>query len=135
MTSGENAQGARAPVEPRSAADAAALRGEHDRLGEQLAVRRSIDELRRALYLLFVGLISVGLTVKLAWDRWGVLKPGVVRKVHAGRPLFFLVATAVTLVLLALAIRGLVRARALMRGEDALFQRYRAVRERLGLDR
>jgi hypothetical protein len=135
MTSGENVQGARGPADPPAAGDAAALRDEHDRLGEQLAVRRSVDVMRQALYLLFFGLISVGLTVKLAWDRWGVLKPGVVRKVHAGRPLFFLLATAVTLVLLALAIRGLVRARALMRGEDALFQRYRAVRARLGLDR
>jgi hypothetical protein len=136
MTSGENAPGARAPADPRAAPDEpAALRAEHDRLGEQLAVRRSIDVLRRALYLLFFGLISVGLTVKLAWDRWGVLKPGVVRELHAGRPLFFLLATALTMVLLGLAVRGLVRARALMRGEDALFARYRALRERLGLDR
>ncbi len=115
-------------------ADAAALRAEHDALGEKLAIRRSIDELRKALYLLFFGLLSVGLTVKLAWDRWGVLKPGVVRKIHAGRPLFLFVATGVTIVLLSLAIRGLVRARALMRAEDALFTRYRALRARLGLD-
>jgi hypothetical protein len=135
MIPGENAPGARAPAEPPPAADAPALRAEHDALGERLAARRSIDELRRSLYLLFFGLISVGLTVKLAWDRWGVLKPGVVRKVHAGRPLFFLLATAVTLLLLALALRGLVRARALMRDEDALFARFRAVRARLGLDR
>ncbi len=128
MTSGENAPGARGP-------DAAALRAEHDALGERLAARRSIDELRRALYLLFFGLVSVGLTVKLAWDRWGVLKPGVVRKAHAGPPLFFLLATVLTVALLALAIRGLVRARALMRDEDALFVRFRALRQRLGLDR
>ncbi len=123
MTPGENAP-----------ADDAALRAEHDALGERLAARRSIDELRRALYLVFFGLISVGLTVKLAWDRWGVLKPGVLRKVHAGRPLFFLLALALTLVLLSLAIRGLLRARALMREEDALFARFRALRARLGLD-
>ena len=123
MTSGENAPGD------------AALRAEHDALGEKLAVRRSIDETRRALYLLFVGLISVGLTVKLAWDRWGVLKPGVVRKAHAGRPLFFLLATALTFVLLALAIRAFLRARTLTREEDALFARFRALRDRLGLSR
>ena len=123
MITGENAP-----------ADAAALRAEHDALGQKLAARRSIDELRRALYLVFVGLICVGLTIKLAWDRWGVLKPGVVRKVLPGRPLFFLVAIAVTIVLLSLAIRGFLRTRALMRDEDALFARYRALRDRLGLD-
>ncbi len=135
MTPGENAPGARAPAGPPPDDGASALRAEHDALGARLAARRSIDELRKALYLLFFGLISVGLTVKLAWDRWGVLKPGVVRKVHAGRPLFFLAATVVTVVLLANAIRGLVRARALMRDEDALFARFRALRARLGLDR
>jgi hypothetical protein len=123
MTSGENA-----PV------DAAALRAEHDALAQRLAARRSIDWARKALYLLFVGLLSVGLTIKLAWDRWGVLKPGVVRKVHTGPPLFFLVALSLALVLLALAIRGLLRSRALMREEDALFARFQALRARLGLD-
>ncbi len=123
MTSGENAP-----------ADAAALRAEHDALAQRLAARRSIDWVRKALYLLFTGLLSVGLTLKLAWDRWGVLKPGVVRKVHPGRPLFFLVALLVALVLLSLAIRAFVRARTLMREEDALFARFRALRGRLGLD-
>ncbi len=122
MTPGENAP------------SAAALRAEHDALGEQLAARRSIDVLRRALYLLFFGLLTVGIAVKLAWDRWGVLKPGLVRKALPGRPLFFLVALAVSLVLLSLAIRGLLRARALMREEDALFARFRALRARLGLE-
>ena len=112
----------------------AALRAEHDALGERLAVRRSIDVLRTALYLAFFGLLSVGLTVKLAWDRWGPLKPGAVRKALTGPPLFFLVALAVALVLLSLAIRGLVRARAMMREEDALFAKFRALRDRLGLE-
>lgn len=123
MTSGENAP-----------ADAVALRAEHDALAQRLAVRRSIDWARKALYLLFGGLISVGLTIKLAWDRWGTLKPGVVRKIHAGPPLFFLAALVLTLVLLSLAIRAFARARTLMREEDALFARFRAVRDRLGLD-
>jgi hypothetical protein len=123
MTTGEKAP-----------ADAAALRAEHDALGARLAVRRSVDWTRKALYLLFFGLISVGLTIKLAWDRWGVLKPGVVRKVQPGRPLFFMMALAVALLLLALAIRGFLRARALAREEDALFARFRALRARLGLD-
>ncbi len=73
--------------------------------------------------------------MKLAWDRWGVLKPGVVRKVVAGRPVFFLIATAVTLVLLSLGIASLLRARRLARDEDRLFVRFRELRARLELDR
>jgi hypothetical protein len=134
MPSGEHAPVAPAPPEAAPDPADAALRAEHDALGEKLAARRSIDEARKALYLAFIGLISVGLTVKLAWDRWGVLKPGVVRKLHGGRPLFLMVATAGAIVLLSLAVRGLLRARALMREEDALFARYRALRDRLGLD-
>ncbi|HET8539245.1 MAG TPA: hypothetical protein VFL83_05180 [Anaeromyxobacter sp.] len=122
MTSGENA-----PAD-------AALRAEHDALARKLAVRRSVDATRRALYLAFAGLISVGLTLKLAWDRWGVLAPGAVRKVHAGPPLLFLLAAALAVTLLALAARAFRRARALGREEDALFARFRALRDRLRLD-
>ncbi len=72
--------------------------------------------------------------MKLAWDRWGVLKPGVVRKLHAGPPLFLWIATAVTIVLLVLGIVSLLRARRLGRHEDRLFARYRELRSKLGLD-
>jgi heme exporter protein D len=72
--------------------------------------------------------------VKLGWDRWGVLKAGVVRRATAGPPLFLWIATAVTLVLLALGIASLLRARRLAREEDLLFARYRALRAELGLD-
>lgn len=133
MTTPENATGARAPSAPPASSDAA-LRAEHDALGVRLATRRSVDWTRRGLYLVFFGFISVGLTAKLAWDRWGTLKPGVVRKLHSGPPLFFLVAAAVAIVLLSLAIRAFLRARALSREEDALFARFRALRERLRLD-
>jgi heme exporter protein D len=111
-----------------------ALRAEHDALGRRLAIRRSVDEARRALYQLFFGLLSVGLSVKLAWDRWGVLKPGVVRKAHAGPPLFLWAAMAATVILLVLSIRSFLRTRRLQREEDALFARYRALREALRLD-
>ena len=110
------------------------LRAEHDSLGRRLAVRTSIDAAKVALQHLFVGLLCVGLTVKLAWDRWGALKPGVVRTVR-GPPLFLWIATAVAVVLLALAIRALARARTLAREEDRLFARFREVRAELGLDR
>ncbi len=110
------------------------LRAEHDALAERLSVRASVDEIRRGLYLIFFGLLSVGLTVKLAWDRWGTLRPGVVRKAHAGPPLFLWVATAIALVLLLLAIRSFARGRRLMREEDALFARYRRLRGVLELE-
>lgn len=112
----------------------AALRAEHDDLARRLEIRRSVDEARKALYLIFFGLLSVGLDVKLAWDRWGVLKPGVVRRVHSGPPLFLWLATAVAVVLLSLAIRSFLRVRRLQREEDALFARYRALREALRLE-
>jgi hypothetical protein len=122
--------------EPISTApDAPALRAEHDALAKRLEARRSIDEVRKALYELFFGLISAGLAVKLAFDRWGPPKPGVVRKIHTGPPLFFYLALAVTIVVLLLAIRGFLRTRRLMREEDALFARYRTLRATLGLDR
>lgn len=119
---------------PQSGPAADALRAEHDALARRLAIRRSVDEARRALYQLFFGLLSVGLTVKLAWDRFGVLKPGVVRKAMRGPPLFLWAATAVAVILLVLAIRSFRRTRRLQREEEALYARYRALRETLRLD-
>jgi hypothetical protein len=112
----------------------AALRAEHDELARRLEVRVSIDHLRRGLLRTFVGLISAGVTVKLAWDRWGVLKPGVVRKAVVGRPLFFWIATIVTLVIFSLGIASLLRARRLAREEDRLFTRFRELRGKLELE-
>jgi heme exporter protein D len=110
------------------------LRAEHDALAERLAVRTSIDWARKAFYQIFAGLIAVGLTVKLAWDRWGTLRPGVVRKLHAGPPLFLWIAGAVAIVLLLVAIRSFARARRLMREEDVQWARYRQLRAELELD-
>ncbi len=115
-------------------ADPVALRAEHDVLATQLESRRSIDVGRRGAYLLFAGLIGVGASITLAWDRWGPVKAGVVRRVTGKRPLFLYVAMAVTVILLGLAIRAFQRSRALMREEDRLYARYRALRERLRLD-
>src|SRR5512142_299230 len=112
---------------PVDAATAATLRAEHDALARRLEARTSIDHLRKGLYAAFVGLIGVGTCVKLAWDRWGTLKPGVLRKALAGRPLFLWIATAVTLAVLVFAISALLRARRLAREEDALYARFRAL--------
>src|SRR5829696_2062214 len=118
---------------PKDGADAAALRAEHDALAQRLEIRISIDHLRRGLLRTFFGLISAGVTVKLGWDRWGTLKPGAVRRFHAGPPLFLWLATGITLVLLVLAVTSLLRARRLGREEDALFARLRRLRADLGL--
>jgi hypothetical protein len=114
--------------------DAATLRREHDALAARLEVRRSIDCVRRGAYVGFGAIIAVGLAVKLAWDRWGTLPPGVVRKIPTGPPMFFFLAVALAGVLVAVALRDLVRARRLMREEDALFARLIALRGALGLD-
>jgi heme exporter protein D len=110
------------------------LRAEHDALARRLAVRTSIDWARKAFYQIFAGLLAVGLTVKLAWDRWGMLRPGVVRRLHHGPPLFLWIAGAVAILLLLVAIRSFARARRLMREEDAEWARYRQLRSELGLD-
>lgn len=122
------------PAAPTPPAEAEALRAEHDSLAGRLAVRPSVDALRRGLYQGFFGLLSVGLTVKLGWDRWGTLAQGVARKAHPGPPLFLWIATALALVLLALAIRSLLRSRRLARDEDALFARFRELRRVLGVE-
>jgi heme exporter protein D len=122
------------PTAPEPSPAPEALRAEHDALARRLAVRGSVDLARRGLYQVFFGLLAAGLSVKLGWDRFGVLSAGVVRKAHPGPPLFLWIATAVTVILLLLAIRSLVRSRRLAREEDALFARYRALRATLGLD-
>ena len=114
--------------------DPAALRAEHDDLARRLEVRRSIDVARRGAYQLFAGLIAVGAAIALAWDRWGTLKPGMVRKAVTGPPFFLYLATAAAVILLLLAIRSLRLVRRLMREEDALFARLRALRGMLGLE-
>jgi hypothetical protein len=111
--------------------DARALRAEHDDLARQLARRSSIDEARKAVYAGFAAFIAAGVTVKLAIDRWITERASAV----GARPLFFLAALAVTGVVAALAARWALRSRRQMRGEDALYARFRQLRAELGLDR
>jgi hypothetical protein len=119
---------------PGDPATAAALRAEHDELARRLEIRTSIDALRRGLYTIFFGLIGAGTSVKLGWDRWGTLKPGVVRRIVGTRPLFLWIATAVTIVLLLAGVAALLKARRLAKVEDRLFARLRQLRAELGLD-
>jgi hypothetical protein len=119
---------------PESPAETA-LRAEHDALAERVAVRRSVDSARRGFQLLFVGFLGVLLSGKLAWDRWGVLPPGVTRTTPPGIPLYLYVAMACTVVVLAFSIRAFLTSRRLGREEDAIFARVLALRAELGLDR
>jgi hypothetical protein len=118
------------PVAP----NAIALREEHDALAEKLSFRRSVDHVRSGAYVGFAALIGIGLAVKLAWDRWGPPRPGVVRKIPHGLPVFFILAAVATVVLAFVAARAFCRAATLRREEDALFARLRALREAMGLD-
>ncbi len=110
------------------------LRAEHDALAVRLEVRRSVDLVRRGAYVGFAAFIGAGLSVKLAWDRWGTPRPGVLRKIPHGPPLFFILAGIATVLLAAVAGGALARAARLRHEEDALFARLRAVRETLRLD-
>jgi hypothetical protein len=109
---------------------AADLRAEHDALAERLGARRSIDLLRRAAYTGFAGFIASGLAVKLAYDRWFSLR--LTR--FKGPPVFFFVALALAVVLVAACAALVVRARRLMRAEDGEFARMQELRSRLELD-
>jgi hypothetical protein len=119
----------------RAESDARSQRAEHDELARRLEIRTSVDEARKGLLRLFAGLIAVGLSVKLGWDRWGTLAPGAVRKVHEGPPLFLWIACSAAVALLALAVRALLAARRLSRDEDRLYDRFRRLRAEMGLDR
>jgi hypothetical protein len=127
---------AEAPAPPApEGRETGSLRAAHDALARRLESRASVDEAKKGLQRLFAGLIAVGLCVKLAWDRWGTLPPGAVRKLHAGPPLFLWIAVAAALVLLVLAARALLASRRLSRDEDRLFERFRRLRAEMGLDR
>jgi hypothetical protein len=128
-----------APSSSSGPADPGALRAEHDALAARLEARASIDRVKRGAIVGFVAVIALGLSLKLAWDRWAPdawWPPGVPRPVpHPGAPLFFLLAAVVTLALAVFAVRELAAARRLMREEAALFARFRALRALLGIDR
>jgi hypothetical protein len=117
---------------PGTQADA--LRAEHDALALRLVSRKSIDHFRTCAFLGFFGFLSFGITCKLAWDRWGPPVPGYERVIPPGGPMFFLIALAVTGVLVALSIRSYLRYARLAAEEAALFARFRELRAALGFD-
>jgi type VI protein secretion system component VasK len=107
-----------------------ALRAEHDQLAARLAVRRSIDHVRRGAYGLFFSVVTGGLAGKLAYDRW--FSTRVTR--FRGPPIFFFAAAAAALALVAYSAWSFVRARRHMAEEDRAFARMRELRQTLGLD-
>jgi hypothetical protein len=113
--------------------DLAGLRAEHDALAERVATRVSVDRMKEGGVLTFFTVICLGMTCKLAWDRWGWL-PANKPKPEGEYPLFFLIGALLTLVLLRSAVQRFRQASALRREEAALFARLRALRARLELD-
>lgn len=116
-------------LDPRLEAE---LRSEHDQLAVRVSARRSIDDVRKGAYRAFGLVVSAGLTVKFAWDRWG-WGPRPARP--PGRyPLLFLLALGLSVALAILAVAAFRRARRAMAIEDRDFARLRELRERLGID-
>lgn len=107
------------------------LRAEHDRLARLLAVRRSIDSVRVGAYAAFLGVVTVGLTAKFAWDRWG-WGPKLTPPSRA--PLLFLGALACAMACLAVAFGAFRKARRLGREEDRDFARLQGLRKELGIE-
>ena len=107
------------------------LREEHDRLAARLAARPSIDQVRRGAYGLFLSVVTGGLAVKLAYDRWVSVRVTRFR----GPPIFFFATAALAAFLVAFTVWSFVRARRQMKVEDADFARMRDLRRELELDR
>jgi hypothetical protein len=120
------------PDDGRASGDAA-LRAEHDALAEKLHTRRSIDEIRTAAYAGFATALSMGLTLKFAWDRWGWSK--LPKPPPRGRfPTLVTLAFVLFCVLLAVTVRAVRRARAHQAEEGALIRRFEELRRALRLD-
>jgi len=115
-----------------NAAEEAALRVEHDALASRVATRRSVDDVRKGAYASFALVMSAGLSVKFAWDRWGW---GLRSTKPMGRyPLLFLGAVGLSLLLAFVAVAAFRRSRRAMKGEDRDFGRLREIRRQLGMD-
>ncbi len=111
-----------------------ALRAEHDALASRLAARGSVDVLRMALVLGFLGVLSAGVSWAVLWDRYGKNPTEVALHhtalFHAG----YIAAAVVALALFVLVAVTLTRWRRLAREEDELFARLRELRKALGID-
>lgn len=118
----------------QASAEATDLRAEYDALARSLEARESIDHVRAGAILGFLTFIAFGMSCKLAWDRWGPPVPGFVKVIPPGGPLFFILAFVATGVLGAFAAARILKAKRIMRDEDARFARYLELRKALRLD-
>ena len=110
-----------------------ALRAEHDALARKLALRRSVDAIRAAAYSGFTAALSLGLTLKFAWDRWGWSR--LPKPPPRGRyPILPALAFVLFAVLLGYTIRFVRRAQALRVEEGKLIARFEELRRTLRLD-
>jgi hypothetical protein len=117
---------------PAHSPEEAELRAEHDRLASRVAIRRSIDDVRRGAYAAFAFFVATSLSIKFAWDRWGWgPKSG---RPPGKYPLLFLAALVIAIVVGAFAYRSFRRARLAMQVEDQDFARLREIRGRLGIE-
>ena len=117
---------------PLSSSEEATLRAEHDVLAGRVVARRSIDDVRKGAYASFGLVMSAGLAVKFAWDRWGWGPPPA--RPPGRYPLLFLAALGLSLFLAVFAVAAFRRARRAMEVEDRDFARLQEIRGRLGID-
>lgn len=111
-----------------------ALRGEHDELALRLAVRSSVEALRRAAIHGFLALVTFGISWGLTWDRYGE-RPTLHALAHTELYKYGAILTFVASVaLVVLCVVTLARWRRVAREEDQLFARLRALRRALGID-
>jgi hypothetical protein len=114
-----------------------ALRAEHDLLARRLEVRPSVDVARRGLVRVFGGLLALGVSGSLAWNRWGYVPDAPQEAGRSGGPLVLagiLACAALAVALLAAGGAALRRSRRLAREEAVLFERLRSLRRALGFD-
>lgn len=117
-------------VHPASDARAG-LRAEHDALSARLAVRRSIDSVRVGAYASFLLLVTGGLALKFAWDRWG-WGPKLTPPSRA--PVLFLLALGLAVACLFVVVTAFRKARRLGVEEDRDFARLQELRKELGIE-
>jgi hypothetical protein len=110
------------------------LRAEHDALAKKLAARASVEALRRAAILGFLGVISFGLSWGLLWDRYGKTPTELALAHTTLYRVGFLVTFLGAVAMFAFGLIALLRWRRLAREEDRLFARLRELRRALGID-
>jgi hypothetical protein len=111
-----------------------ALRAEHDALSRELAVRPSVDVLRRAWVQGFLGLTCAGLAWALLWDRYGKTPTEFALQHTAFFHVGWIVAALAAVTLFFFFGFSLRRWRRMARDEERRFARLCEVRRALGID-